>query len=522
MTRALFRLVAFVTLAAAAPVAAQTRVPAQVTGVAGAEVFLDRGRAHGLADGDTLAVERDGAAVGRLVVVAADETRAVAVPVGAPFALTRGETVALVVARATAPEPPATPAEPPPTPAPPAVPGLLTPATPAPRRARRAPRLTGRLQTGASAFWSETTPEDGEPVGRTFASPFASLRADVTGLPGGARLRLDGRAALPSGDPLDLRLYTASLATDVRPGVRAEVGRFGVLHDRATGFWDGATLAVGSDAAGVGVAAGLQPSRTSGGPAPDQPKAAAYAYASRRSGDVRADVSASAGHLFAGDGASFGGAAAAVAWQRGTTAARLGADLLADEGGAGWGVARASLRASGRAGRLSGQAAVSRYRPSALTSALLPGSVAFAPVARTSATAGVGLRVGLADLRADAGLHRRDGASDGGHVGGGVRLARLPGTRLGASVDATRRVRDGRAALYASALLTATTAGASVTGGYRLTQTALSTGTLTQHGVEASASVPIGRRTGLALSAHAARGGGLTRAGLYTSLWYRL
>lgn len=523
MTRALLLLVAF----AALPAAAQTRVTAQVTGVAGAEVFLDRGTAHGLADGDTLVAERDGAVVGRLVVVAAAEMRAVAVPVGTPFALTRGETLSLVVARTAValPDPPTPTPEPPPV----AVPGLLasptsrfTPAAPVAARARPTPRLTGRLQTGVSAFRSETTPAGGAPVARTFASPFASLRADVTGLPGGARLRVDGRAALPTGDALDLRLYTASLATDVRPGVRAEAGRFAVPHDRATGFWDGALLAVGTATTGGGIVGGLQPSRTTGGPAFDQPKAAAFAYTSRTSGDVRAEASAAAGHLFAGDGASFGGATASVAWQRGASAARLGADLLADEGGAGWGVSRASLRASGRAGRVSGHAALSRFRPSALTSALLPGDVVFAPVARTSATAGAGLRLGLADLRLDAGLHRRGDVSDGGHVGGGMRVARIPGTRLGASVDATRRVRDGRASVYASALLSATTGTAHVTGGYRLTQTALSAGTLTQHGVEASLSLPLGARTGLTLSAHAARGSGLTRSGLYTSVWYRL
>ncbi|HEX8384713.1 MAG TPA: hypothetical protein VF576_00935, partial [Rubricoccaceae bacterium] len=261
--------------------AAQTvRLDVQVVQIAGADAYLDRGTEAGLVPGDTVEAERAGVVVGALRVTSATATRAVATTVGAPFALTRGDRLVLLLARAAAPPPVA---ETPVVPGPPARTSILTRPGDRPVAGTSGARLrvTGRVQTGLSGFQSTTTPADGTaPVGRTDALPFASLRADVTGLPGGARLRLNGRAARTGGaSGVDLSVYEAALEGG-RGAVRVQAGRFASQTERASGFWDGLDVRVGSDRAGAGALGGLQPDRTTGLPGGPL-KLAAYAYLRR-------------------------------------------------------------------------------------------------------------------------------------------------------------------------------------------------------------------------------------------------
>ena len=513
---------------------AQTvRLESVVTGVAGAEAYLDRGTDDGLAAGDTVGVERDGAPVGRLAVLQATASRAVATTAGPAFALTRGDRVTLVLRDAApavaTPLPPAAPPDAPPDALPDRA-SILTPADAPTRRTSRAgPRLTGRVQTGLTALRSTTTPTVGTAIGRTFASPFASLRADVTGLPGGTRLRLNGRTTYRYADApgvageADLRLYEAALETTGRL-VRAQMGRFALPYERASGYWDGAAVQVGTDRAGVGVAGGLQPDRTNGLPGGPSAKAAAYAYAARQTGPVRAQGAVSAGHLFGGTGASFAGLAASVTATQGQTRLTASADALADAGTDGWGLARAALRASVRSGAWRVRAGASRFRPSALTTVRLPTTIAFTPAIRTSVTAGAAVRVGRRgpDVRLDGGVYRRDGQADGTSLGGGVSVVRLPLLPVGLTLDATVRTRGGLTSLYGGATASADVSTARVTAGYRLARTALTLRTLTQHGVEGSLSAPLTRRVGVVVQGGVYGGSGLSRSSLYTSLWVRL
>ncbi len=507
------------------------RVPAQITGVAGSEAYLNRGTADGLAPGDTLTLERDGVAVGALVVLEATANRSVATFAGSPFGLTRGEQVVLMLRPPPAVRPPAPPPTPPDS-VPPVRPPLLGPSPSPPDPAPPpAPHLSGRVQTGIQALRSTTDPGGEARTQRTFAMPFVSLRADLVGLPGDARVHLDGRSTYRYSDApgaaslADLSLYQASVELNRRI-VHAEAGRFLADYERTSGYWDGAGLRVGTDGVGVGAAVGFQPDRTNGLPTGGLPKAAAYAYVSHADGPLRADASVSGGRLFSDLGASFAGASASGLYREGRTSLRASADVLADASRAdGWGLARASLRAALHTGPVDGSVGYGRYRPSSLTSALLPGGLTFTPVVRETVSARAGVRLGRSgpEVHADVARYLRDGGADGGSVGGGLRFSRLPGPiPLGLSLDASTSDRAGFRSLYASARATAQVRAASLGLGYRLSQLTLPDGTRTTHGVEGSASAPLSPRLGVSVLAGLYGGDGLGRSSVYTSLWARL
>ncbi|HEX8387006.1 MAG TPA: hypothetical protein VF576_12525 [Rubricoccaceae bacterium] len=387
------------------------------------------------------------------------------------------------------------------------------------------------MQTGISGFQSTVTPSDGAgPVGRTDALPFASLRADVTGLPGGARLRLNGRTARSGGGAgVDVSLYEAALEGG-RGAVHVQAGRFASQVERTSGFWDGLDVRVGGDGAGVGAIGGLQPDRTTGLPG-GPVKLAAYGYLRRGPAARRVAASATLGRV---GSAPFAGADVSVGGSLGGTPVGLTADALADASGhtpsdssAGtWGLARASVRLTATPGPARFRLAYRRLRPSALTLANLPEGLVFVPVVAESATAGVSVDVGRGARRptvyADGTLYRRAGVGEGRSVRGGLLVSRLPGVPVGVGLDATRFTRDGRETLSASATLRADVASASVSLGVRTSRTTAVAYTTSLRTVEAGLSLPLGRRVGLVVQASTGGGGGLRQSTLYTSLWLRL
>ncbi|HEX8385728.1 MAG TPA: hypothetical protein VF576_06070 [Rubricoccaceae bacterium] len=522
---------ALVLLVCAQTAAAQAvRLDVQVVQIAGADVYLDRGVGAGLAPGDTAEVERAGVVAGALQITSATATRAVATVVGAPFPLTRGDRLVLLLARAAAPPPPA--AEPPTAPGPPARTSIL--ARPADSPIASVPasrmRVTGRVQTGLSGYQSTTTPSDGAaPVGRTDALPFVSLRADVTGLPGGARLRLNGRAARTGAAGVDVSLYEVAVEAG-RGAVHVQAGRFASQTERTSGFWDGLDVRVGSERAGAGALGGLQPDRTTGLPGGPL-KLAAYAYLRRGPAARRVWASVTGGRV--GD-APFAGADVSMSGDLGGMPVGLTADGLVDASGRGpadstggaWGLARASVRLTAAPGPARLRLAYRRLRPSALTLANLPVGLVFIPVVAESATVGLSVDVGRGSRRptvyADAGLYRRGGAMDGRSVGGGLLVSRLPGVPVGLGIDATLFSRDDRQTLSASATLRADVRTASVSLGVRTAQTDALTYTTRLRTVEVGLSLPISRRVGLVAQASTGGGGGLHQSTLYTSLWLRL
>lgn len=302
-------LVALAGPAPGGPLAGQEppRISVRVRQVAGATIYLDVGRLHGLETGDTLGVMRDSLAapVGRLVVTAAADERSVLTFEGEPFPVARGEVLTLLLRRAGAEPPPAplpTPLPPPPTPErrpPSTTPVSASPAGPSPAALR--PR--GSVTFGLSATRSSTRFGGAAPVSvpRTYATP--SLRFDLT-VPeaaAGFTLRLSTRLAYRyssvDGSPpaTSVRVYAAALErTFTAAPVRMALGRFHSPAETYSGFWDGLFVRLGGRGVGVGALVGFEPDRWNERPSTELPKATVFldAAARGRSWSWSADVSA--------------------------------------------------------------------------------------------------------------------------------------------------------------------------------------------------------------------------------------
>ena len=275
-------------------------ITVRVRQVAGTSVYLDVGTRHGLATGDTLEVERDGAPAGKLTVTASTETRSVLSFAGAPFAVTRGQSLTLQLLR----EPAEAVPEPPPTRAAPSAATTATrsprPATgmPAPPSAREAraprtpvgPRPHGRIGLEMSGNRSTTQVGDVDPtsVDRMFATPAFRFDATVPGAVAGFQLRTSMRLAYRySSEDLiqpasSARVYAAVLEREFTAiPLRVAFGRFHSPVESYSGFWDGALLRVGR-AFGVGAIVGFEPDRWNERPSVTSPKATVFMDASAR------------------------------------------------------------------------------------------------------------------------------------------------------------------------------------------------------------------------------------------------
>jgi hypothetical protein len=205
-------------------------------------VYLDAGRAAGLAEGDRLEVVRDGEAIAEIEVVFVAEHSASCRPLEERQAIRAGDTVrplgTLAPPAAAAPAPEETgpaAAEPAPPPA---------PREPVSTAERRRTRLSGV----ASLDWESFS--DGTEAGRdvTLTTGRLDLRGrDLGGLPLSLRARLRSRqvdrerplsGGAPESEDRD-RLYELSLAWDAdRWGV--EAGRIGLGRYAGIGWLDGA------------------------------------------------------------------------------------------------------------------------------------------------------------------------------------------------------------------------------------------------------------------------------------------
>ena len=517
-----------------APALAQSAPPdavaAQVVQVAGENAYLSAGTDAGLATGDTLGVWTGDAFAGRLRVVAATRTQAVATWLGSPFPLTRGAQVTVAV-MGESDEAPAVaetaPVAPPPTPD-----RASIFAQGGPRSAGRlapAVQVTGRFQVGTTALRT-TTDAPGGVADRTFALPFTSLRADVTGLPAGltGRLHAYGSYRYATGSafdqPADVRVYTASLERSTG-WVDGAVGRLFEPAAPEAGYTDGARLRVGSESTGVGIVAGLQPDRAFGAPDARFPKALAFAETRTEWGDWRGEATVRAGHVAPQAGGLVGRTfAGGTARLRGRVAERPAAvtfDLVGEQDPAG-GFALSRLYARGSFSPVTPlrlQARFRRTRPYVL----LPGFQALLDETQ-QVGAGAALTVrplARATLRADL-SRTTSGRYDATALLLGLGVPRVPGLGVGVDVQATRQATDRGDATYASASLSRTFGPLWVQGGYRYTATPLGADLLVQHAAEATAQLPLGDRLALTVQASTGGGDGLQNTRLYTALWVRL
>lgn len=269
-------------LSLARPVRAQdTTMVANVTHVAGANVYLDLGSTQGLATGDTLLVVRNNEVVGRLNVLSVSSKQSVVGFVGQPFSITRAEKLDV---RFYGARPGQTPNRAPESEAdgPPADPAAQQtrgqPAVQPSGASRSASRkenrvqLQGRVLLNLSIMNSETIPqaEDLDPVKRTFMTPSLNVNATVSNLPTGVRLRLNMRSDYRYNSAISLtrqnivRAYQLSLERDLPFGA-FQLGRF---YDRLSamgGYWDGVSFMYGSRTKGVGASVGFMPDRSNEG-----------------------------------------------------------------------------------------------------------------------------------------------------------------------------------------------------------------------------------------------------------------
>ena len=265
-------------------------VPARVTYLAGQNLYLDAGRDAGVMPDDTLAVYRDGALIGRLVVVSSISDRSVVTFAGEAFPVTLGTTLQL-----RTPGTPA-PAEPEPAPEPieeePAV-AEEEPVSPheeprrTPTRSSRAEktRVAGRVMLSMNALQSTTQwpTNGGGSAQRTFLTPSLNLHLTVSDLPQDLRVRtrLRGDYRYSSGRPIDpaFSFRTYELVVEKQfTGFDLRAGRFSNRYATGDGYWDGVLIHIGDSKKGIGTALGFMPDRSNEGFSAEMPRYGGFAH----------------------------------------------------------------------------------------------------------------------------------------------------------------------------------------------------------------------------------------------------
>jgi hypothetical protein len=138
------------------------------------------------------------------------------------------------------------------------------------RSRSRSPSFRGRLALETHALQSTARWTNNEPVQerRRFVTPTASLRADLTDLPGGWSVHTSVRSSYRYSNPdvisprTDVRVYQASVAqgTPASP-FYMEAGRFLNPFVASGGYWDGLMFHTGGHGLGIGGAVGFEPER---------------------------------------------------------------------------------------------------------------------------------------------------------------------------------------------------------------------------------------------------------------------
>ncbi len=519
-------------LVATAAVAQEHRVGVQVETIAGTNVYLSAGTDSGFMAGDTLIVFRDDRPVGRLIVVSATTTRSVVTFADAVFPLTRGDRLTVVAAAPPMAEPEAAPTD-----------SLVMPerervsifdqsAAPFPSASSPDPvRLTGRLQFGTNTLWSSTSPfGGGDARTRTFATPFVGMRGRLTGLPGGLGVNVNGRLSYryrsegSFEEPTDLRLYQASVERDIGL-VRVEAGRFYNEYDRYSGYLDGVSLHVGSQTAGAGITAGVQPERADGLFSTTLPKYTVFGHYRIEPDPLRVEVRAVAGQVLPQIDGLVSRTFFGLTHRTSGKGFSVSTDLLVDEDPATGDLAFSRLGVNGSVNLARGLRLRGRYqqrRPYILFESL--------QVLRDqSERIGAGISYRLPQRTFGGTVVRADIASASSGdlpasltVSGGGTVPRLPIAEIGLNVNASVWTRGRRESVYASASLTRSFGRINGSLGYRYQQTPLLDTSLITHGIEGALQVPLRSGVALTMQGSAAFGETVSNARLYTGLWWRL
>lgn len=498
----------------AAPAAAQDSARVVVQYLAGGNVYLSGGAAAGMRGGDTLDVRRvpAGEAAGPLLVVASTSDRSVVAFLGAPYSLTRGDTLAVTIRHALRPAEPVS-----------AVPvaGPAPAGAPPPRRTLRA---DGSLSLDLDYLQTRTTGLGADPqlVERNFTSPSVGVRYRLQGLPGGFEFRAGGRATQRSstGDvvaPATLvQVYEAALYR--RSGsFELELGRFYDPYEYFSGYWDGVLLHRGRESFGVGVLAGFEPDLGNGGPSGRYPKVAAFAHARAGRGSVRYRTSLSVTRVFPTDTTPVHTLAGVAQDLR---AGRLGltntiqVDRNPESGR--WVVTQFLGRLSTQVGR-----AGTVYAGYTIRQPYLLGPVtSVIPFRRDQVNAGFSVWSGLTSVYADVSTSRQPGLSDQWAVSASAsrRSSRVGG--VGGALSATWWTDSQSDGLLLSPSVTRRFGSTDLDLTYQFYRSAFSGTTTLSHAVELAARMPLGARTQFSARLRQQVGRFLQSSGVSAGLWY--
>lgn len=489
-------------------------VTATVTQIAGQDVYVNAGSDAGLRAGDTITVRRaaTGPVLGRMTVSAATGSRALLGFLDAPFPLTRGDDLFLGLHDVA--EPAAAPARP-----------ARVADTRPPRTMSNGAILHGRLLLDVDGNRSTTRGFGSDPqsTSREYATPSASLRLQVTRLPGNMELSTDVRARYryTSSDIISpataVRVYEASLTKRFpAAGVMVRAGRFYDPYEYFSGYWDGVMVHAGDEGFGLAALAGFEPKRGNEGFSADVPKASLVAHASRirgRSG-IRTDVSvhrvmprdSSPDHTFAG-------------WSQVVWTGRLSFshNLQVDRNPASgnWNVTRLLTRLALPLGpSLTVHGGYSIQQPYQLGTTF--GAI---PFRRDRASGGFDVRLSGASIGADVTTGRQEGLEDTWSYSGSVYRAPRGLHGIGLGLTGTRWTGGTSEGLLIAPSLDRQFGRLTLRAGYQYSRTDFGVLSLTTHAADLGSTVPLGPRTGLTLRARW-QSGQLSSTGLYAGFWY--
>lgn len=337
-----------------AQVASRSAVVVDYIGAEG--LYLAVGSGQGVQAGDTLTLfeqVESAQPLGRVVVESVSSRRSVATVLGPEFVIAAGTVVYTVLpdrSESTLPE----------RAAPGAVPQGPTRPSAGAGAGRTRPRVRGHFSLDLDVRETRTSwGGSGLPTGETtrrFATPTSRLTLRATNLPGGWRLSANVRGSYRYSDgpgiasPSSLRLYDLSATKEfTEVPIEIRIGRFYNPFESYSSYWDGGMVRVGGDGgAGLGIAAGFQPDRSSEGLSGDVPKVTGFADYSIRRPDwrYRTDISLHILRPKAEDllDRTFGGWSQRLTVKRVSFDQKLQVDRNPETGS--WTLARLRLRAS--------------------------------------------------------------------------------------------------------------------------------------------------------------------------------
>ena len=496
------------------PLAAQEQVHVVVQYLAGMNVYLNAGTDAGIRPGDTLNVRRlpSNESLTGFVVVTSTPDRSVVAFLGAPYSLTRGDSLAVTIihARGAVTAPVA------------AIPTPLGEPGP-PVATRRVVTTDGSLSFDMDLTRTTTTGvgSDPEKSTRNFTTPSLGLRYRAQGLGGGWEFRTTLRATQRSstGDvvrPATLvQVYEATLERRGRTG-SFQVGRFYNPYENFSGYWDGAMLHRGNDTRGAGFLAGFEPERGNAGFATTEPKLGAFAHLRTTRPGVRYRTEFALDLLFPRDTA---GTRLIAGWGQALQAGNfvvsntLQADRAPLTGS--WGVSRWQARLSTRLG--AGGTLFTGYSLNQLN--LGDTTTGVVPYRRDQVNAGFSYWSGGTGLSADLSTSRQRGLpAQSAYSVNASRRSRNP-SGLGGGLSAMYWTGGSAHGTLLSPMLLRRFGQVDAQLDYQFYRSTTAGVSSTSHAFELGARVPLSAHTQFSFRLRERTGHYLTSSGVYAGLW---